>query len=218
MAGRVGGTPVSSRLRAPHPTRLCAVFAIRDGATSAAIYDVTVAGYAGTPIEPAAASFTLTNEEFNALGADVSAWFTNLPPGLTAATLHGIPDGSSDAIATDHAPHTARDKLAGAPGFPGLETAYAACNTALVASRRASASRLSALMSANPARILGLDRGAFPKGRLSPGFAADVVLVDPAERWTVDAAGFRTKGKGSPFAGKTLTGRVKAVFRRGVLL
>jgi hypothetical protein len=100
MAGRVGGTPVSLRLRAPHPTRLCAVFAIRDGATSAEIYDVTVAGYAGTPIEPAAAGFTLTNEEFNPAdaGADCSAWFTNLPPGLTAAAPHGIPGGSSDAI------------------------------------------------------------------------------------------------------------------------
>jgi dihydroorotase len=143
------------------------------------------------------------------------------PEADRAALIESLADSgafAADAIATDHAPHTARDKLAGAPGFPGLETAYAACNTALVASGRASASRLSALMSANPARILGLDRGAFPKGRLSPGFAADVVLVDPAERWTVDAAGFCTKGKGSPFAGKTLTGRVKAVFRRGVLL
>jgi dihydroorotase len=128
------------------------------------------------------------------------------------ALIAGIASGAIDAIATDHAPHTAADKAAGAPGFPGLETAFALCNTVLVEKGVIPLSRLSGLMSAAPARILGLDR---ERGKLREGFLADLVLADPSEEWTVDASRFFTKGKGSPFHGMTLTGKVRGVVRGG---
>lgn len=124
--------------------------------------------------------------------------------------LEAIRDGTVDVIATDHAPHTMEDKANGAPGFSGIETAYGVCNSVLVKEGQISAKRLSQLMSANPARILGLN-----KGLLKDGYDADITLVDPDERWTVDSSLFFSKGKATPFNGRTLTGTVKAVFVAG---
>ncbi|MDR1785050.1 MAG: dihydroorotase [Spirochaetaceae bacterium] len=129
-----------------------------------------------------------------------------------SALVRGIASGLVDVIATDHAPHTAADKGAGAPGFPGLETAFAVCNTALVHGGVITLGRLSELMSAAPARLLGLDH---ERGRLREGFLADLVLLAPGESWTVEGARFFTKGKGSPFEGMTLTGRVRGLWLRG---
>jgi len=127
--------------------------------------------------------------------------------------IEGLIDGTVDAIATDHAPHTAEDKDAGAPGFSGIETAFSLCNTALVITGRLSLSRLSELMSANPAEILSLNRGL-----LRAGFDADLTIVDPDVLWAVDTAdGGRwfSRGKNSPLAGEQLYGRVLATFKRG---
>jgi dihydroorotase len=124
--------------------------------------------------------------------------------------LEGLRDGTVDVISTDHAPHTPDDKAAGAPGFTGLETAYAVCNTVLVAGGQLSAKRLSQLMSANPARILHLN-----KGLLISGCDADLVLTDPEEKWTVDSSKFLSKGKATPFNGMTFTGRVRGLFIGG---
>ena len=65
-------------------------------------------------------------------------------------------------------------------------------------------------MSANPARILGLNKGV-----LAPGFDADIVFVDPEEKWTVDANTFFSKGKATPFDGRELVGKVKELFVGG---
>lgn len=124
-----------------------------------------------------------------------------------AALIQALRDGTADVIATDHAPHTACDKAAGAPGFSGLETAYAFCHTVLVEQENFSEQKLSQLMSANPARILGLK-----KGLLKEGYDADFVLLDPQEKWKVCAAEFFSKGKSTPLEGKILTGRVKQIF------
>lgn len=124
--------------------------------------------------------------------------------------LEALRDGTADVIATDHAPHTAGDKAAGAPGFTGLETAYGVCNTVLVHDGQLSARRLSQLMSANPARILRLN-----KGLLATGYDADITIVDPEEEWTVDTRLFCSKGKATPFEGRRLTGKVKALFIAG---
>lgn len=131
------------------------------------------------------------------------------------ALLSALCDGTVDAIATDHAPHTTADKASGAPGFTGLETAYAICNTKLVQSGLMNASRLSYLMSANPARLLGLASGKSPKGRLLPGFVADLVICDDKREWTVDSSGFYSKGKYTPLEGKTLHGKIVRVFHQG---
>lgn len=124
-----------------------------------------------------------------------------------AALIQALRDGTADVIATDHAPHTACDKAAGAPGFTGLETAYAFCHTVLVEQENFSEQKLSQLMSANPARILGLK-----KGLLKDGYDADLVLLDSQEKWKVRSAEFFSKGKSTPLEGKILTGRVKKIF------
>ncbi len=124
--------------------------------------------------------------------------------------IEALRDGTIDVIATDHAPHTMEDKAAGSPGFTGLETAYAVCNTVLVKHNDFAPQKLSQLMSANPARILGLT-----KGLLKSGYTADLTLVDPEEEWGVDSRLFCSKGKATPFEGKELTGKVKGLFLAG---
>ncbi|MDR2417662.1 MAG: dihydroorotase [Treponema sp.] len=127
------------------------------------------------------------------------------------ALIAGLLDGSIDVIATDHAPHTAVDKEHGSPGFSGLETSFAACFTELVSKGRLSLSQLSALMSAAPARILGLiDRGA-----IKPGLLADLVVVDTEAVWNVDTTLFRSRGQNSPFNGRALSSQTLMTLRRG---
>ena len=126
------------------------------------------------------------------------------------ALIEAIRDGTVDCISTDHAPHTAEDKAAGAPGFTGLETSFGVCNTKLVKECKISAKKLSQLMSANPARILKLN-----KGLLKTGFDADLTLVNPDEEWKVEPKNFFSKGKATPFEGEILSGTVKAVFISG---
>ena len=127
------------------------------------------------------------------------------------ALIDGIKEGLVDVISTDHAPHTEEDKKNGAPGFTGLEISYALCNTVLVLQNGITARKLSELMSARPAEILGLN-----KGLLNAGFDADLVLLDPDEKWTVDSKLFYSKGKFTPFNGKRLQGYVKGLFIDGI--
>ncbi len=129
------------------------------------------------------------------------------------ALIEALADGTIDAIATDHAPHTAADKAAGAPGFSGLETAFALCHTTLVKTEKITLNRLSALMSANPAALLSI-----PKGLIRVGYDADFVLVDPGQRWTVNPFGRRkwySLGTNTPLVGNILTGVVIATYKRG---
>ena len=118
------------------------------------------------------------------------------------ALIEALRDGTADVISTDHAPHTFEDKAAGAPGFTGLETAYAVCNSVLVKDNQFNPRRLSQLMSAAPARLLGLQ-----KGLLRSGYDADLTIVDPDEEWIVDSTKFYSKGKATPFEGRSLTGK-----------
>ena len=120
------------------------------------------------------------------------------------ALIAALNDGTIDAIATDHAPHSEADKAAGSPGFTGLETAFAACHSHLA---DIGLRRLSALMSANPARILGLH----DRGRIAEGLRADLVIVDTEATWKVAPDKFKSRGKCSPFAGKELRGKVVAI-------
>jgi dihydroorotase len=128
------------------------------------------------------------------------------------AIIEAIRNGTIDAIATDHAPHSNAGKTAGAPGFTGLETAFSVClaNAAGIAPND-SLKRLSALMSASPARILGLK----DRGRVAKGLRADLVIADINTSWKVDAEQFASRGKCSPFAGKTLQGRILMTFHQG---
>ncbi|MBP5284049.1 MAG: amidohydrolase family protein, partial [Treponema sp.] len=126
------------------------------------------------------------------------------------ALIEAIRDGTVDCIGTDHAPHTLEDKAAGSPGFSGIETAFAVCNTVLVKAEGMTLSKVSELMSDNPSRMLHQD-----SGRLLPGYDANLVVVSPDETWTVDPAEFFSKGKSTPLEGTKLTGRVHATFFEG---
>jgi dihydroorotase len=135
------------------------------------------------------------------------------------SALASPPDsGLIDAIATDHAPHREADKEGGAPGFTGLETSFGVCYRELVLPGIISLSRLSALMSYNPAQIAfgqtGTEREP-DRGRIAPGQRADFVIVDTGAEWTVEPAAFKSRGKNSPFAGQTMTGKVLMTIHQG---
>ncbi len=127
-----------------------------------------------------------------------------------SALLEGILSGAVDAIATDHAPHSEEDKLAGSPGMVGLESAFGLCYTKLCKYDGVSLERLSALMSTNPAALLGLNKGC-----LAPGFDADVVLVDLDNPYVLDKDALHSKSKNCPFAGITLYGKVCTTIKGG---
>ncbi len=125
------------------------------------------------------------------------------------AIIEGLKDGTIDAIATDHAPHSAEEKarpLTEAPsGMVGLETALGVTLTYLYHTKELPLSDILRKMTINPACILRLPT----KGRLSIGADGDMVIFDPAEEWTVDPERFASKGRNTPFAGKKLKGKVK---------
>ena len=131
------------------------------------------------------------------------------------AILAALDDGSIDAIATDHAPHAAHEKSVEfdrAPfGITGLETALALAITKLHRERKMPLLRIVELMSTNPARIFNL-RG---RGSLVRGAHADVVVFDPAKRWTFEAAKSLSKSKNTPFDGWQFTGKVVATLVGG---
>ena len=129
------------------------------------------------------------------------------------AILAGIQDGTIDAIATDHAPHTPEEKadFERAPnGVVGLETSLAAGITYLVNENVITIERLIELMSTNPAKLLGI-----PAGTLAERENADLILIDPDKSWTVTPEGFCSKARNSAFKNTTLTGRVMLTICRG---
>lgn len=121
------------------------------------------------------------------------------------AIIAGLADGTIDAIASDHAPHTVEDKMLefeSAPfGIVGLETAVSLALDRLVRPGHIGIERLVELMSVNPARILRLN-----KGHLSPGSDADITILDLKREVTVDPNRFRSRSRNTPFAGWKLKG------------
>lgn len=132
------------------------------------------------------------------------------------AVIEGLRDGTIDAIATDHAPHTPQDKadFETAPnGVIGLETSLAAGITYLVRPGFLLLEELIEKMTVNPARILGI-----PAGVIEAGAPADIVLFDPDEAFTVDTQKLYSKSKNTPYKGMTLFGRVKYTISSGKLI
>ena len=122
------------------------------------------------------------------------------------AVREAVRDGTIDVIATDHAPHHNDEKaraFADAPnGIIGLETALAVNVTWLVKPGIVSLATLIDRMACAPAKLFHLGGGTLAKGALG-----DVTVFDPAREWVVDAKTFRTKGRNTPYSGKTLTGK-----------
>lgn len=157
--------------------------------------------------------FTLTEKALLARDAD----YRMNPPLRTeedkAAIIEGLLDGTIDAIATDHAPHTPQEKadfLKAPNGSIGMETSLAASLTALVKPGLLSLSALIDKMSTSPARLLHI-----PGGTLKTGAPADIVLFDEREEWTVDPEKLHGKSKNTPFKGMTLCGKVKLTLLGG---
>ncbi len=152
--------------------------------------------------------FTLTEEAV--LGFNTKAKVN--PPLKTkediAAVKKGLSDGTIDAIATDHAPHSAEEKDLefdfAASGMIGLEFALSLANTELVKNKVLDWSGLAMKMSVNPSKILGLTG----KGSLAAGSNADVTVFDPSAEWVVDEKRIESKSKNTPLAGRKMGGAV----------
>jgi len=135
-----------------------------------------------------------------------------------AALIEGLLDGTVDAIATDHAPHAIHEKeqeFERAPnGITGLETALGLSLLVLHQQHGMLLTRVLALMSSQPAALLGL-KG---RGTLAIGSIADVVIFSPQQDWKFLAIDSKSKSKNSPFDGWTLPGRILLTISEGSLV
>ncbi len=131
------------------------------------------------------------------------------------ALIEALADGTIDAIATDHAPHSRHEKeveLIHAPfGMLGLETALGVLLTKLVSTGRIGLDRLIDALSIAPRRILKL-----PQAKIESGMNANLTLINPNEKWTVDREHMVSKSKNTPFHGWELTGKVKGIVNRKI--
>ena len=122
------------------------------------------------------------------------------------ALIKGVQDGTIEVIATDHAPHSEEEKSKGLEksnmGVVGIETSFAAMNTYMVKRGYITMEQLVQIMSINPREKFGLPAG------IKVGEKADFVLIDPNKEFVVDSKDFVSKGKFTPFLGKTLYGDI----------
>ncbi len=160
----------------------------------------------------------LTDEDVAA--SDYDPDFKMNPPLRSAedvkALREGLADGTLDAIATDHAPHSPEEKKlefdAALNGVLGLETAFPVCLD-LVRKGLLTEKRLVEALTIGAARCFGL-----PGGTLSVGAPADVAILDPAASWVVDPMRGFSKSRNTPWKGRTLTGRCTHAFVGGRLV
>lgn len=161
--------------------------------------------------------FTMSDDEIT----EDHGRFKMNPPLRSAADVQALKealaDGTMDVISTDHAPHGMEEKdqsMRKAPfGIVGLETSFALSYTELVRGGYLSLPQLVEKMSANPAKVLGI-----AKGTLAPGMAADLVIADLETEYAIDSREFVSKGKNTPFDGKTVYGRIEETLVDGVVV
>lgn len=130
------------------------------------------------------------------------------------ALIEALRDGTIDAIATDHAPHSAEEKSRGlkdsAMGIVGLETAFPVLYSSLVLGGKISLERLTDALCASPRRIFRLGGGS-----LEEGARADVCVIDLNEEYVIDSSRFLSMGRSTPFDGRRVRGRVKLTLKDG---
>lgn len=183
--------------------------------TARSVEMVRAAKASGLPVtcEATTHHLTLTHAEC----ASFDPVFKVNPPLRTeadvAAVRDGVADGTVDCIATDHAPHTQEAKEAAfdqaPPGMLGLETALALILTEL----DLPLAEALALLSWRPAAILGVDDEH--GGPIEAGRPANLVVIDPSATWTVDPAAMASRSRNTPYAGRTLRGRVRHTLLAG---
>jgi dihydroorotase len=189
---------------------------IQHVSTAGAVDLIRAARADGLPVTAEATPHHLTLTDTD-IGPDDTAAKIN-PPLRTAddrrALVEGVRDGTIQALATDHAPHTAEAKARGlreAPfGAVGLETAVGVTYTALVASGALSVLEWARRWTTGPAAVMGWPAPGFRYGQ-----PADLLLVDPARTWTVRAEAFASRARNTPFQGQTLTGLPVLTLRAG---
>jgi len=195
------------------------------------VRDIAIAGYTGTAVhishvstsgsvkaireakkmginvtaETAPHYFALTDDALKEYSTDFKMYPPLRSREDTEAIKAGLKDGTIDAIASDHAPHSSIEKDVefdyAANGIIGLETSLSICMK-LVDEGILSLRELIEKMSTNPAAILKI-----PKGTLKKGATADVTVIDTQKVWTVDREKFRSKSRNSPFHGWQLKGK-----------
>ncbi len=135
------------------------------------------------------------------------------------ALREGLRDGTIDAIATDHAPHAPETKAVpfedAPPGMLGVQTALAVVLTTLVRDRVCTLADAIGALSWKPARLVGLDERGHG-GPIAAGRPANLCVVDPEQRWTVDATRLASRSRNSPWDGWALTGKVRHTVLRGM--
>lgn len=130
------------------------------------------------------------------------------------ALIAGLNDGTIDAIATDHAPHSPEEKSKGlehsAMGISGLETAFPVLYTYLVMSGKVSLQRILEALTSSPRNAFGLPPV------LEEGAAADIAIIDTRTEFTIDSSRFLSLGHSTPFEGKRVQGKVLMTLKDGV--
>jgi dihydroorotase len=160
--------------------------------------------------------FSLTEDEILKSGSQAKV----NPPLRTEedrmAVIDGLKDGTLDCIVTDHAPHTDNDKtddlITSAFGFSELEISLPASITELHFNQGMDLMDVISLMTIKPAKLANL-----PVGRLQEGFPADITIVDLETEKAVDSSQFVSKGKNTPFNGKTLKGWPVMTITKGMI-
>jgi dihydroorotase len=182
-------------------------------AGSVAIVAAAKAGGVRVTAEAAPHHFTLTDA---AVGSYDPVFKVNpplRPPADVAAVKAGLVDGTIDAIATDHAPHPQEAKEQAfdeaPPGMLGLETALSLALGELDLDPAA----VLALLSWQPARVAGLE--GTHGGPVAEGRPANLCVIDPGATWVVRPECLASLSRNTPYAGRTLTGRVRHTLLRG---
>ncbi len=161
--------------------------------------------------------FTLTDEAITSFDTA-----TKVNPPLRAeedrlAIIEGLRDGTIDVIATDHAPHHVDDKRVeyanAAFGITGLETSFSLSYTKLVKENGFTLPELVSLMSKKPAEIINVEGG-----EVKVGASADIAIVDLDAEYVIDKNKFYSKGKNTPFDGRTVKGKVYATLLDGKIV
>ncbi len=161
--------------------------------------------------------FTLTDEDIKEYDGN----FKMAPPLRSREDreriLQGLKEDIVDVIATDHAPHAEHEKNCEfelcSNGIVGLETLVPLTISELVNKGIISKNQFVEKTSLNPAKILGID-----KGHLGKGAVADLVIIDPNEKYKINKEEFKSKGRNTPFHNREVSGKVKYTLVNGTVV